>query len=198
MRATFTALLLAAIGCASPAPPEKPSESDAEAPVFVDDFIRLRTEYGEKEDFFALCEDDRPLRAMGEAFNAERWQAALDVALPWLAHCPVDIDARMVAAVALLELGRPQEADLHKRWYHGLVDSVLASGDGKSVETAFVVISVPEEYAMLRALGLRFAGEQALLGDGIDALGIEGESGKSTVYFDPAAHFRRLARELAK
>ena len=37
----------------------------------------------------------------------------------------------------------------------GLIDSILKSGDGKSEESAFVVIQVAEEYSMLRVLGLR-------------------------------------------
>ncbi len=79
------------------------------------------------------------------------------------------------------------------RWYRGLVESVLASGDGKSPQTAFTVISVGEEYAILRALNLRVE-SQALIEGHIDALTVEGEHGESTIYFNPAAHFRRLER----
>ncbi|HXK24192.1 MAG TPA: DUF4919 domain-containing protein [Myxococcota bacterium] len=206
-RLLATALLWAAFGCASQAPPApaptaasqapapKQASGDAD-PVFLDDFTRLRTQYGEREDFRAVCEADRPLRAMIEAANAARWQESLDVALPWLAHCPVDLDARVVAAMSLSQLGREQEADEHKRWFNGLVDSILDSGDGKTKETAFVVISVPEEYSLLRVFGLAVT-RQMLLDNRIDALVVEDESGKSsTVYFDPAAHFRRLSREL--
>jgi hypothetical protein len=202
----FASLLVgAACGCASQAPPASaPEEATAATqapsadadPVFLDDFTRLRTQYGERDDFRAVCEADRPLHGMIDAANASHWQDALDAALPWLAHCPVDIDARVVAAMSLTQLGREREADDQKRWFHGLVDSILDSGDGKTKETAFVVISVPEEYSFLRAFGLAVT-RQSLLDNRIDALVVEDESGKSTtVYFDPAAHFRRLGREL--
>ena len=98
--------------------------------------------------------------------------------------------------MSLTQLGREREADDQKRWFHGLVDSILDSGDGKTKETAFVVISVPEEYSFLRAFGLAVK-EQALVDDRIDALLVADGSGKTTtVYFDPAAQFRRLSREL--
>ena len=200
-------VLWAGLGCASQAPPASVPEAASQppapqapsadtGPVFLDDFTRVRTEYGDRDDFRAVCEDDRPLRPMVDAANAARWQEALDVALPWLAHCPVDIDARVVAAMSLAQLGRERDADEQKRWFHGLVDSILDSGDGKAKETAFVVISLPEEYSLLRAFGLAVK-QQSFVDNRFDALVVEDESGNSTtVYFDPAAHFRRMMREL--
>ena len=95
----FFALILlgTAFACASHAPPGSapnetaqppaPQSPSAEGdPVFLDDFTRLRTQYGEREDFRAVCEDDRPLHGMIDAANAAHWQDALDVALPWLTH----------------------------------------------------------------------------------------------------------------
>jgi hypothetical protein len=38
---------------------------------------------------------------------------------------------------------------------YGLVDSILSSGDGKTPETAYHVISVDEEYAVLNTLGFK-------------------------------------------
>ena len=40
-----------------------------------------------------------------------------------------------------------------------LVDAILASGDGRSYETAFHVINVHEEYTVLRILRLQPAGQ---------------------------------------
>jgi Domain of unknown function (DUF4919) len=162
------------------------------------EFSRMRAELGERDDFSALCERDRPLRALFDAANQERWERVLDLSLPWLDQCPIDIDAHLLSAVALQKLGRPEEADPHRRWYRGLVESILASGDGRTPESAFVVISVAEEYSVLRALRLERE-SQALLDGGIDALQVEAEDGaESTVYFNPAAHFRRLQRMLGE
>jgi hypothetical protein len=158
------------------------------------DFIRIRAEYGDREDFDEICEKDHPLRKFVELSNAEQWPAVLDVSLGWLATCPVDIHARLVAAVALSKMGRGSESEEHRFWYWGLVGSVLASGDGRTAETAFVVISVPEEYAILSALGLRGT-RQTLREGGIDEIVVEGRRGAASVFFNPAAHWRRLHRE---
>jgi hypothetical protein len=40
------------------------------------------------------------------------------------------------------------------------LDSILSSGDGRSHETAFVVIDISEEYDVLRRLGLQPAGQR--------------------------------------
>jgi hypothetical protein len=156
---------------------------------------RLRTAYGDREDFWAVCERDHPLEAWAASMAARRWDEVLSSVEPWLAHCPVDIDGQVVAGVAMREVGRTEESERHLRTYAALVESVLASGDGRDPTTAFVVISVPEEYAMLRALGLEPRG-QALVAGAIDEMTVQGPQGPGKVYFDPAAHFRRLAREL--
>jgi hypothetical protein len=162
------------------------------------DFGVLREQYGERDDFYQICEADRPLREWFELADEGNWERVLAVSLPWLDHCRVDIDAHFISAVALSELKRDIESRQHIYWFRGLVNSVLESGDGRTSETAYVVISVPEEYAVLRTLRIQPTGQQMLLGGGIDAISVEDEGGRSTVYFNPSAHFRRLAREFGE
>src|ERR1039458_9464023 len=47
------------------------------------------------------------------------------------------------------------KAEFHRAVFLGLVGSILNSGDGKSTEKAWVVITVHEEYVVLRVLGFR-------------------------------------------
>lgn len=186
------ALLLA--GCAAK-PPEAPTPPAAAGAAT--DFGRMRTEYGDRQDYAALCQTDRPLKQFVELTNGQQYAEVLQISQPWLQHCPVDIDARFVTAVALTELGRKPEAEEQVRWYKGLVESVLATGDGKTPASAFTVISVEEEYAVMRALQLRPTA-QALTEDHIDAVTITAPDGKATatIYFNPAAHFRRMGAAL--
>ena len=67
-----------------------------------------------------------------------------------------------VEAVADRELGDTGKADFHRAVLNGLIDSILKSGDGKSPKTAWVVISVHEEYVVLQVLGFK-PSQQSLL-----------------------------------
>jgi hypothetical protein len=200
-RQLLAAPLLLAVACATepaPPPPVSPPKSSSPAPIQAvpKDFLALRTEYGDRSDFAERCENGRPLRAWYDAANGSDWQTVLDSTAKWLDSCPVDIDAHFVRAVALAETGRSIESDVHVGWFRGLVDSILATGDGRSAESPFVVISVPEEYAVLRAFRLEARG-QSLLDGGIDAIAVVDKDGnESTAYFRPDAHWRRMARDL--
>ena len=77
----------------------------------------------------------------------------------------VQIDAHMVTASCLKKMGNEEEARRAHAVFIGLVKSVLGSGDGKSPETAFVVIGIDEEYAVMAALSLTLV-RQALINHG--------------------------------
>jgi hypothetical protein len=158
------------------------------------DFDALRAEWGDREDYTERCEADRPLKELSAALEAQAWEAVLAVTDPWLARCRVDIDFHALRASALRELGRTAESEEQARWRDGLLASILRSGDGKTEETAWVVISVAEEYAVLHAFGLRRR-SQALIAGRLDRIEAEREGRVVTLYFDPQAHFRRLQRK---
>jgi hypothetical protein len=160
------------------------------------DFLALRTEFGGRSDFRAVCEDGRPVSEWNRAAEAQDWAALLASTSKWLDACPVDIDAHMLASVAHAQTDQHVEAGAHATWYRGLVDSILQSGSGRSATSPFVVISVPEEYAVLRALHLQPKG-QSLLNGGIDAIEVTDADGTEAImYFLPSAHWRRLEQEI--
>jgi len=64
------------------------------------------------------------------------------------------MDAHVAASIGYGGLGDKAKSDFHKRVHLGLVNSILSSGDGKTAETAYVVISTDEEYTILQALDL--------------------------------------------
>ena len=104
----------------------------------VKDFTKLRNEFGWREDYRDLCEKDRPLKEMVDAVNSQDAEKILSVTIPWLKQCPVDIQAHMFALVGY-SIPKPTEAGrIHFKWYEGLINSILNSGDGKTAETAYV------------------------------------------------------------
>ncbi len=138
------------------------------------------------------------MQSMVEAMNNGQWEAAANQGLNWLDRCPVDIRAHHYTGIALTKLGREQEGQDHFRWAEGLMDSIVASGDGKTPETAYVTISVAEEYDALYFFGLERKSQALVSGpimcDLITALNDKGE--EVSIYFNPAAHFARLAKML--
>jgi hypothetical protein len=188
----FAVLLAILAGCTS-GPPEPPRPSAPPDWSALPDFDALRREWGDRDDFMQLCEFDRPLRMAGAAMDASAWEEVLRIADSWLARCVVDIDFHAVRANALQELGRTAEFEQQLRWRDGLLESILRTGDGKTEETAWVVISVAEEYSVLNALGLRRE-TQSLTTSGRDRIEAEVEGRVVTLYFFPDAHFRRLEK----
>lgn len=175
-------------------PPPAPSEAEPDWSQ-LPDADSLRAEFGRREDFAERCEQDRPFREAYELAKAESWPDLLDVSSAFLARCPVDIDFHLFRALALSQLDRDEEATRHHLWRRALVESVMRSGRGDSIGSPWIVISVPEEYSVLRALGMQHEGQQ-LLDGGIDAISVTMNGEQGTVYFFPEAHWLRLQREL--
>lgn len=158
-------------------------------------FGQLRHDYGWRDDYDAVCGAGRPSEKLADSVVAREYQKTVDLTTEWLQQCPVDIMAHLYRSFALAGLGRSAEAATHKKWVKGLLDSIFASGDGKTAETAYVTISVPEEYAVLGSLNLRVKRQSLVANPLRDALTVTAEDGSErTIYFNPEAHFARLGK----
>lgn len=129
------------------------------------DFKALRmASLDSKSDDAGQPDDDQYKKAV-EAYNSKKYKAAISAGEKALEQGYLGIDAHLLVAVAHRESGNSEKFDFHKAVYLGLLNSIVAGADGKSAKTAYVVINVAEEYALLRALGLN-RGSQALQADG--------------------------------
>jgi hypothetical protein len=126
------------------------------------DYARLRLTYPDSPESKKAKDRSDAEKGMYAALKAKDYANALKDAESVLEQKYINIDAHFVAFVANREMGAADKAEFHQAVYRGLIDSIRNSGDGRSTATAWVVISVDEEYSMLRALGFR-PGEQALL-----------------------------------
>ena len=123
---------------------------------------------------------------MFAALNAEEFDLALESAEKILAKNFVEMNAQFAAYVANRELGHGDKATFHKFVFDGLVKSITASGDGKTAETAFVVISTDEEYVLLNFLGLRPSGQSLITRNGhsFDRMtALNSKTNETVVYF---------------
>lgn len=156
------------------------------------DFEALRAEYAARSDFSQRCEESRPLTPAMEAMQAGRWRDLLALADAWAERCPVDMEAHLARETALGNLGRGLEASDAEMWARGLFEAALASGDGKTPESAFRVIAEFEEYALLHAF--RYLPErQERLADGTDRMTVRVEDDEQTFYFDRLQSPPRIA-----
>lgn len=102
---------------------------------------------------------------MKKAYTAGDCPAAMAHAKEIFEVNLVQIDAHFVTALCQRKAGNEEEARREHAMLMGSVRSVLGSGDGKSPETAFVVIGIDEEYAVMAALSLTLV-RQALVNHG--------------------------------
>ena len=130
------------------------------------DFARLRLSYMESPERRKAKDVSDSEKAMFEALSAKDFPKALKHAQNVLATEYINMDAHFVASVANREMGDAEKAEFHRTVFRGLIDSIRNSGDGKSMETAWVVVTVHEEYVVLRALGFKPSGQGLLEKDG--------------------------------
>jgi hypothetical protein len=114
----------------------------------------------------------------------------------------VHMEARKIAAVCLKQAGHEEEARRDYAMFLGLFSSVLKSGDGKSPETAFVVVAVDEEYSVLETASLTPV-KQARVnhgGSAFDRFEVKSPDSDQTVtiYFNIDRPHAQLARTLQK
>jgi tetratricopeptide (TPR) repeat protein len=117
-------------------------------------FTELRNAFYESPDYHPNTPmlTYRPLNA---AIAQKNYEQALQIAESVFAKNFVEVNAHMAAQIAYQETGNAERAEFHKFMVDGLLNSIKSVGDGKTVATAFVVISINEEYGLIRSLGLR-------------------------------------------
>jgi hypothetical protein len=127
-------------------------------------FKELRLAYTETKQYSPYGGNIEARNAMFVALKAEQYAKVLASSEKILAANYLDINAHFGAYVANRELGHSEKADYHKNIFQKLLRSISDSGNGKTIETAFMVISTDEEYALFNFMGLRPTA-QALIED---------------------------------
>ena len=203
LMATFFSLLILTTCVAAQTSQSSPSPSPSPAPaqkskydVLLEkvkqkdpsvNFTELRLAFYESPHYnpYTPMLTYRPLNA---ALAQKNYEEALKIAESVLAKNFVEINAHMTAQIAHQEQGNTERAQFHKFMTDGLLNSIKSNGDGKSVDSAYEVISINEEYGLIRSLGLRPI-RQALVenkGHRYDAVTVvDPQTGKeSVIYFN--------------
>lgn len=129
------------------------------------DYRALRMAYFETPDYDPLSGSET-YQALWRLAGQQNWAEAVRQAEAALEQNYLDISAHLVAQAGHRQLGNAKKAEYHRRWADGLIASVKGGRDGKSVATAWEVINVSEEYAVLRSMNLRRAMQLLIRQDG--------------------------------
>jgi hypothetical protein len=116
------------------------------------DFTELRMAFTETANYNGLMMG--VYRQLWNPLNAKDFEGALTVVDAVLQRNYAEPNAHMVAAIAHAQLGRQEQSQFHRFIADGLVRSIMSQGDGKTLETAYRVIDISEEYAFFRMMGL--------------------------------------------
>ncbi|MHC9538672.1 MAG: ankyrin repeat domain-containing protein [Vulcanimicrobiota bacterium] len=89
---------------------------------------------------------------VADLMDRKEWKEAAELCDTLLEKEYIDMDLHLLSAIVQKELGRIEQ-ELHHRYVYGrLFSSVRRSGDGRSPESAFVVVRLREEYMILGTL----------------------------------------------
>lgn len=150
------------------------------------DFTELRLAFYESSNYnpYSPMLTYRPLWG---ALAQNNYAEAIKIAQSVFEKNFIEVNANMVAHIAYRETGDTERAAFHRFMADGLLASIKSTKDGKTPETAFEVISVSEEYGLMRSMELRPI-KQALInnkGHFLDALEVLDKTNQqSTVYFN--------------
>lgn len=150
------------------------------------DFTELRLAFFESSNYnpYSPMLTYRPLWG---ALAQNNYAEAIKIAQSVFEKNFIEVNANMVAHIAYRETGDTERAAFHRFMADGLLASIKSTKDGKTPETAYEVISVSEEYGLMRSLELR-PFKQSLIQDKghfFDALVVRDKTNQeSTVYFN--------------
>jgi hypothetical protein len=158
------------------------------------DYTRLRLSWMDSPEYKAAKDVSPEEKSMMTELNAKEYAKALKDSETVLDSEYVNIDAHYVAFIANRETGVADKAAFHRLVFGKLIDSILASGDGTSPEKAWVVITVHEEYVVLRALGFTPHEQSVMQKDGhnYDELNVKSnqDGADKTLYFNVDIPFK--------
>lgn len=152
------------------------------------DYTSLRLAYSQLKDANPYGADHDIRAQMNVAVIEGHCDQALKIADSILKTIYLSPDTHAAMSNCFRVNGDNSKAELHKKIYLGLINSILAKGDGNTLETAYTVISIEEAFAVMRALGFAVWGQGYIHKDlhTFDVLSGTDEKNKRTakVYFN--------------
>ena len=118
----------------------------------VKKFTDLRMQYAQRSDFSPMWDMGDLRKTIFDARYDGKLDEALELSDKWLKEHPIDTEVHLLRSFIYRAKGDMNGYFHHYYIYSGLLASIASSGDGLSKESAMKVISVSEEYFVIRAL----------------------------------------------
>ncbi|HNQ68630.1 MAG TPA: DUF4919 domain-containing protein [Bacteroidales bacterium] len=99
-----------------------------------------------------------------EIYNKQEYTQAIPLGLKVLEENPINTTVLFKMYVIYYQLSDTENRNNYAMLYYGLLSEIYYSGDGKTCETAMVVIKVSDEYEIISELQLNVK-MQSLVGD---------------------------------
>jgi hypothetical protein len=125
------------------------------------DYKALRMAFAETKEYSYSGPDKAEREKFFKSFGDKNYKEALKQVEKFLETNYVDANAHYVAFNSAKELKDDKKAEFHKAVLLGLLNSIKSGNDGRSEKTPFYVITIDEEYTLLKFLGLQ-RGSQGL------------------------------------
>ena len=178
---------------------EKPGPDDREALKSYEEYVVMleggdtdinytdfRNSYHATEKITSKFNSERELKnQLNMHLEADSLLQAMTTLKQLLDLDYTDIGTHLMLSGRYQQQGDMRNEQVHQEIAMGLLESILSSGDGKSPQTAWKVIQVPEEYIVLRVLGATPTGQELLNSDPIcDKISATINGRPYTFYFD--------------
>ena len=113
---------------------------------------------------------------------------------------PLDLEARMMLAHAQEKSGAGPAAEKSHAFAERMLDAILATGDGKSFETAFPLVAENEAWTVMRVFGIKARSQERHRWEGRVYDVFEGKlrGDDVTIYFDVTDPVRVLDETLER
>lgn len=121
------------------------------------DFAALRTAYVES-DAYRPAKHIMQSKLMQITDRAQGFEEVAATCQDILTGNPMDLEARLMLAFAQEKLGENAAAANSTAFANAMLDAILATGDGKSMDTAFQVVAEAEVWTIMKVFEMRTAG----------------------------------------
>lgn len=194
----------------------KDSTSSFYYPVLIQRFLQFDTTLTEQEfcyiyygnvfaDYYDPYGTGENEEKFLEIYEQEKFLEAIPFGEKTLIENPVNLKILLKMLTCYYSLADSTTTKKYANLYFGLLDEIFKSGDGKSIETAYVVNKVNDEYQMLFVLNLQCNGQVLLMEypGPTDKLIIKTKGQKrvkgrkkiSKIYFNVAKPFEHMSKQ---